>query len=453
MNRRQLLQGLSGLFFADCLLPHLSFAQAAGPKRKFVFAYFEGGWDLLLGLDPRDPSKTNTQAHLITPGYDQLGAYAARGIRKVGNLSFGPAVSPSFLQVASECSVINGIIMDTAAHEVGRRYFITGRFPRGLDAVGSSTGAEILAQVGEGSQIPHLSAGVESFATGVPSFASALNVNSLQDILTALSPIVSADPMLKAALEAYQDSGPGCEGVRSDRDGLTRKLGDSVTRSRDYVKSQLYKVFDLGRTDAEMQALFNLYDLSAAQGDLGAPEVLAFIAAQAIKKSVSQCVSVRVGTDLDTHANWAQDQAPRQERGWKALASLLADLKSTPGSAGSAPGKTMLDETTVMVFSEFGRTPLFNNIRGRDHFLGNSALIAGAGIKRGLTVGKSADVGMMPSLTELATGQGLDSPTEAQKASAAFAVLTPRHVLATVLKSAGLNTDYLRAEAITALLP
>ena len=137
----------------------------------------------------------------------------------------------------------------------------------------------------------------------------------------------------------------------------------------------------------------------APQGDLGAPEVLAFIAGQAIKKGVSQCVSVRVGVDLDSHANWAQDQAPRQERGWKALAALIADLKASPGSSGSAPGATMLDETTILAFSEFGRTPLFNTIRGRDHFLGNSALIAGAGIKRGLTVGKSADVGMMPSFT------------------------------------------------------
>jgi hypothetical protein len=456
LGRRQLLGGMSaiagGLLFADFLLPAIARAQTRDVKRKFVFAYFDGGWDILLGLDPRDPATTNTQQHLITPGYDQLAGYGARGIQKAGAMSFGPAVPQSFLQVAGECSIINGIIMDTAAHEVGRRYFLTGRFPRGLDAVGSSTGAEILAQIGEASQIPHLSAGVESFTTGLPSYASALSINTLSDVLTALSPIVAADPILKAALETYQDSGPGCEGVRSDRDGLTKKLGDSVTRSRDYVKSQLGKVFDLSRTDAEMLALIARYDIAAAQGDVGAPEVLAFVAGQAIKKSVSQCVSVRVGVDLDTHANWAQDQAPRQERGWKALGALIADLKATPGSTGAPAGVTMLDETTILAFSEFGRTPLFNNIRGRDHFLGNSALIAGAGIKRGLTVGKSADVGMMPSFTELATGKGFDAPTEEQKSSNAVQMLTPRHVLATVLQSAGLDTAYLRADPIKALL-
>lgn len=456
LNRRELLGGLSalagGLLFADFALPGLAHAAARDVKRKFVFAYFDGGWDILLGLDPRDPATTNTATHLITPGYDQLGALGARGVQKAAGLSFGPAVPPGFLAVAPECSIINGIIMDTAAHEVGRRYFLTGRFPRGLDAVGSSTGAEVLAQIGEASQIPHLSAGVEAFATGVPGFASALSVNTLNDVLTALTPIVAHDPILKAALEAYQDSGPGCEGIRSDRDGLTKKMGDSVTRSRDYLKSQLGKVFDLSRQDAEMMQLIARYDVGAAQGDLGAPEVLAFIAGQAIKKGVSQCVSVRVGADLDTHANWAQDQAPRQERGWKALAALIADLKASPGSAGTPAGSTMLDETTILAFSEFGRTPLFNTIRGRDHFLGNSALICGAGVKKGLTAGKSADVGMMPAFTDLATGQGFDAPTQMQKDSNAVQILTPRHVLSTVLASAGLDTAYLRADPITALL-
>ena len=50
----------------------------------------------------------------------------------------------------------------------------------------------------------------------------------------------------------------------------------------------------------------------------------------------------------------------------------------------------MLDETLVMVTSEFGRTPKINKDNGRDHHPRVfSALLAGGGIKRGYVYGKS----------------------------------------------------------------
>ncbi len=454
LSRRSFLGG-AGMTAASFLLASLFPARAsaqAGTSRKFVFAYFEGGWDLLLGLDPRDPATTNPQQHLIDPGYGLLQyGYSSRGVQRAGNLSFGPAVPPSMISVANECSIVNAIAMDTASHEVGRRYFITGRFPRGIQAVGSSTPAEIVAQMGDKTPIPHLSASVEAYASGLPSYANALKVTGLTDLLVALTPIAQLDPTVKAAVEAYQDQPAGCEAVRSDRDGIVSELRRSVDRSRQYLKSQLDQVFNVQRTDPEMQSLVQLYDVASSGGNPAAPEVLALIAAQAIKKKVSQCVSVRLAFDLDTHGNWAQDQAPRQERGWKALAALITDLKNTPSA--DSPGKTMLDETTIVAFSEFGRTPLFNNIRGRDHFLGNSCLLAGAGIKRGLTVGRSASVGMMPLETNLETGAGVENPTQEQRDSGVVQMLTPKHVLATVLASAGLDYGYLRVPPIRALLP
>jgi len=454
MSRRGLLQALSGaaggLLLADFLLPKAAFAAEKDVKRKFIFAYFEGGWDQLLGLDPR-PANTNPMTQLIDPGYGQLGyGMQTRGIQRVGNLELGPAVPQAFIDVAAECSIIKGITMDTAAHEVGRRYFITGRFPRGLDAVGSSTASEILAQIGEATPIAHISAGVEAYAEKMPAFAQALNVNSLSDLRTALTPLVTLDPKIKEAVERFQDQSPGCEGIRLDRDGLTSQMLESVKRSRSYITSQLSSVFDTTRMDAEMMALIQRYDLVAAQGDLSAPEVMAFAAGQAIKKGVSQCVSFQAARTLDTHADWAQDHPGRLETGFKVLGALIADLKATPGSM---PGKTMLDETTIMAFSEFARTPLFNNIRGRDHFLGNSVLVAGAGLKRGLTVGGSAAVGQMPIETDLTTGIAYETPTQMMRDSGQVQILTPKHVLATVLASAGLDYAYLRAEPIKALLP
>ena len=74
-----------------------------------------------------------------------------------------------------------------------------------------------------------------------------------------------------------------------------------------------------------------------------------------------------------------------------ALSALLIDLSIT---AGSEPGKTQLDETMVVILSEFGRTvgPLTNQ-GGRDHFLRNSYIFAGGGMQGGRIVGKTDSLG------------------------------------------------------------
>jgi hypothetical protein len=58
-------------------------------------------------------------------------------------------------------------------------------------------------------------------------------------------------------------------------------------------------------------------------------------------------------------------------------------------------GKTLLDETLVVLMSEFGRTPgPLNHIKGRDHHKHVfPALFAGAGVKGGLVLGASDSEG------------------------------------------------------------
>jgi len=74
-----------------------------------------------------------------------------------------------------------------------------------------------------------------------------------------------------------------------------------------------------------------------------------------------------------------------------AYAALLADLQSMPGSVA---GKTMLDETLVVVIAEFGRTVgVLNNQDGRDHNLRMSTVWAGGGVRGGNVIGKTDSTG------------------------------------------------------------
>src|SRR3954469_22648130 len=95
LNRRQALAGAGAFLLADFFLPKVARAAARDPKRKFVFAYFDGGWDLLLGLDPRDPATNSASTTQVDPGYAQLAyGYGARGVQQAGSLKLGPAVPP-----------------------------------------------------------------------------------------------------------------------------------------------------------------------------------------------------------------------------------------------------------------------------------------------------------------------------------------------------------------------
>ncbi len=93
------------------------------------------------------------------------------------------------------------------------------------------------------------------------------------------------------------------------------------------------------------------------------------------------------------------------------LATLLDDLKRLG----------LLDETLVVVISEFGRTPKINGAAGRDHHgRANCALLAGAGMPRGAVIGKTDAKG--------------DSPADRP--------VTPSDLAATVYTALGIDPNY-----------
>ncbi|MEO0813533.1 MAG: DUF1501 domain-containing protein, partial [Myxococcota bacterium] len=332
MKRRQFLANCGTTLTGLTLFPRQVFAQELASTRRFLVVYFEGGWDVLLSLDPRDPRETNAAEHQIEPAYDQLGSLQNRGdfgIQSAAGLRLGPSVPPTLLSLADRLSIINGIGMNTASHEVGRRYFITGRFPRGTTAVGSSTPSEIVAQSGEHFPIPHLSAGVEAYSDALPHYASALSINTANDLGTAFTPFAQFDPDVLAAVQGFQDATPDCSATRSDATGLVSQMRSSQQRARSFVEGGFSRFFDFNASDSETERLRQLYGLNRFHAP-GAPGVAAYLASQALKNNVSQAVSVRVAAGLDTHSDWADTQPDAQENGWRLLAAMLEDLRTAP---------------------------------------------------------------------------------------------------------------------------
>ena len=165
--------------------------------------------------------------------------------------------------------------------------------------------------------------------------------------------------------------------------------------------------------------------------DFKGPKGNAAIAAQALTNGISEAVSLQLAGDLDDHNDWGDTHATGVADALDAIGNLITYLKKTPYKKGA----TMTwEHTTLLVFSEFARTPLLNGRAGRDHHLASSCLIAGPGIKGNQVFGATSDKDMVVRNVDPTTGKADD---------AAGIQLRPADIHATLLHSMGLSYDHL----------
>jgi hypothetical protein len=88
--------------------------------------------------------------------------------------------------------------------------------------------------------------------------------------------------------------------------------------------------------------------------------------------------------DWDHHSGIKSNLPLKAAEVDKATAALIRDLKE----------RSMLDDTLILWGGEFGRTPMSQSGDGRDHHIkGFSYMLAGGGIKGGLTYGSTDELG------------------------------------------------------------
>lgn len=405
--------------------------EGARDDRYYVFAYFRGGWDILLSLDPRDPRDfgiDRVAATRIMPGYDLLDGGPRDILRAADGTPFGPYMG-DLIHHWDKMAVVRGMSMNTLTHEVGMRYFLTGRPPAGLQARGSSAPTVLAGEFGEDHDVPNLAVRVESYNQDRPDHASALIVDgvpSLLDTLRARDPSVSNEEL--DAINRLLASHAECDAVEMSRFVQSSEMARQ--RSQLVLESNIDRRFDFQARSEDMDAVRDHYGI-AANGTtaLTTPAAQAALAATALKTGLSRCVSIEMARSLDTHFdNWATDQGPQQEAGFNALARLVEDLAS---SEYKDTGSSWLDHTVIVGFSEFSRTPMINAAEGRDHSLTNACFVMGGPVRGGRVIGASSDVGMTPLRMNLTTGQ-LDPEGT---------YVSPEHVLRALYVEAGIEDD------------
>ncbi len=398
--------------------------------RYFVLCMFDGGWDTLVGLDPRDPQVFTDQAAAdtqITLGYNRLADIPALGLPAVGGLYLpgrltqagsgqpaplgaymGDLARPGYVE---SVAVVRGVNMSTLAHDVGKVRARTGRPPSGNQPRGSSVGTWLARHYQGDELIPNLSVGEEVYNLDQPLEVDVFEVSAPLDLRDALTPSSAIEGFSAGGLarvEGLIDSGYPCaDPAAGYASPFAASARLSLARVRRLLELRLSDQLNLAADTEEMSALRARFGFDASAAGLTSPAAKAALAARAITSGLSRVVNLNLVGGLDTHygygegQNWLR-QGGRQLAGWQAIARLIDELRAAPVLDGS--GETFFDRTTIVAYSDFGRTAMLNPAGGRDHWLTSAYLLAGADIAGGQAFGASSDVAMNPTRVDPETG-------------------------------------------------
>jgi uncharacterized protein (DUF1501 family) len=425
LGRRALLQGMLGGAAMYGLAPIRPLLAQDASGHRFVACFLDGGWDVLLAADPRDPARTYE-------GIDVGTARLAPEFQNPRPVSMGGTEhlwGPTMLALephADLATFFRGINMNTVSHDTARSYSHTGQQPAGTLARGDSIGTVAASVHDKGSLLPNTAISVPSFNRAFDNRFSATRMNDPREIRDLIGPTRNVLPegvegLLHQALEdAYSCVSPAYSG---------RLPEDELRISRDRIQKlqeqDVVARFDFEADTPEMDEIRSLYPMNNGAGRAVAT------AAQLLRTDLSAAVTTRVSGGFDTHGGeWAADQPQRLVVALDAIGAMITHLRNDDPN---------FERTTVMVYSEFSRTPKINGDGGRDHWFADSVMIFGSTLKTGV-FGASNDQDLGLISVDPITGQ----PNEAGIR------LRPEHVMATLVQSLGGDPSPYREDPLSA---
>jgi len=346
------------------------YASKEGVAKSLIHIYLPGGMAHQEGWDP----------HPTAPS-EYRGPYSAIKTN-VDGIQFGQYFK-ELAKVADKMTVIRSMTHGEAAHERGTHNMFTGYRPSPATTF-PSFGAVVSHEFGSRKNLPPY--------VCVPSqpniYAGTGYLSSMYGAFSLGSDPASGSYKVRDLLPPK-----GIDQDRSDRRRSLLEIVDSHFREKEKADeiSAMDSFYDKAYSlisSTEAREAFNINkepDKLRTEYGKNAAGARMLLARRLVESGV-RLVSMTYGS-WDNHDNIKTGfarQAPDFDR---ALARLLRDLDD----------RGMLDETLVMVSSEFGRTPKINKTNGRDHWPKVfSVMLAGGGIKRGLAYGTSDALGAEP---------------------------------------------------------
>ena len=366
--------GIAGSYLANTLAPPRRLEAATAPvlkgtARNLIFVFMSGGpshsdlWDLKEGA--------------WTPA-----AFAPTTFG--GNVRFAQGLMPNISQHLGRITLLRSVLSWAAVHSLAQTWAQQSRNPAGVlgdiaPNIGSVVSLELASQRKAGDVLPGFIA-----LNATPSKGSGY-------LPARYAPLV-ATGLSASGLASVKPNGYGGAAAFAERYNLLQTLdADRAGAPLGDAPADMVDFYGQAKALVDSPTVNNLFSWSAA--DFARYGSTSFGGAALVAKQLlaanqgARYIQLTVG-GWDNHSNiYAANAGLFSQMKFfdPAIGSLLADLEAAPGAA---PGKSLLDETLVVMLGEFGRTVgAPNGQGGRDHFLRTGVALAGGGVAGGRAIG------------------------------------------------------------------
>jgi hypothetical protein len=407
MNRREFfkLASLAGL----TLIPASSAAtkgigsRPATPRAYegafWIFVNASGGWDPTMLCDPKGRASEDSP--------DPVNTYPTNEILTAGNISYAPiGYNDEFFQAYyQDLLVINGIDMQTNGHDSGTRHCWSGRLIEGFP----SFAALVAASYGPELPMSYLSFGGYDDTAGLVARTRSGNVN-------ALGRIAYPDRINPQDPDARYHSQNAAELIQLARDG--RRASQELSASLPAEQTAMSQMFTATDGANELKLLQEyLPDMLANDNPIRRQ---AQVALAAYRAGISISVNINYG-GFDTHGDHDNQHTARMNTLMRGIEAIWQEAEL----------QQVADNIIVVVGSDFGRTPRYNDNAGKDHWSVSSMMLMGKGIKGNRVIGATNE-GVQPRNIDPKTLAVSDSGIRIQ----------PEHIHYELRKLAGVRDDF-----------
>ncbi len=306
---------------------------------------------------------------------------------KVPGVQFSELL-PKTAQVADKLTVIRSLTHGEAAHERGQHNMMTGYRPSPA-LIFPSFGSVVSHEFGPRKDLPPYI----SIPNDPNPFAGSGYLSS------AFAPFAVGDDPARAQFKVRDLNLPGDVNQQRYEHRLAalevaneqfnqRAASDAVSSMNAFYQ----RAFDLIGSPAAREAFDMKKEPDNFKNRYGRNSAgQRMLLARRLVEAGARFVTLTYGS-WDNHVRITGSMRSQMPAFDQAYAALLGDLDE----------RGLLDETIVMVSSEFGRTPKINTDAGRDHWSKVfSVVLAGGGIKRGAVIGSSGATANEPEETPI----------------------------------------------------
>lgn len=362
LSRRNFLQlcSLAGLGVAVPLRYPIP-ARADAPNAPYEGPFYvvlnaSGGWDTTYLMDPKGTNGMNRlyqEGDILTCGNHR---YAPTARHKTGGLSN----EDFYAQFGDDLLTLNGLDYSVNNHAPGERYMATGK----LDSMAYPTFAALVAACqGPSCPLAFLTFGNYS-ATG--NLVAMSRVPYMQSLRT----LANADAVSGNERSPYHD--------RFAQDRIERALEreHQVSMQEPRLPRAEHAENMLFAAQANSQALARVTEHIPRELSRERLGQQADIALASFKAGVCVSANLSIG-QFDSHANNDRDQM-------RLIPEFLAGIRYLMQRAEAL---RIRDKLVVVIQSEMGRTPNYNNGNGKDHWSIGSIMFLGRGIRGNRVLG------------------------------------------------------------------